>query len=142
MALGKGKLYAEKNPQAALPDSQSATQQARTFYEAYYQAGMAYLTLQNSAEAEKQFQKSVDVSVKQSPDADIALGTLLLHRRQTGEGEALLRRGLAGNPHSWPGQVELGELELSRGHLEPARTAAEKAVELAPQQPLVYRLWQ
>jgi cytochrome c-type biogenesis protein CcmH/NrfG len=47
---------------------------------------------------------------------------------------------LASNPRSWPGQFELGELELSRDHLELALAAAEIAARLAPQQPTVYRL--
>jgi len=47
---------------------------------------------------------------------------------------------LALNPESWPGQFELGKLELSRGNLKPALTAAEKAESLAPAQPVVYRL--
>jgi tetratricopeptide (TPR) repeat protein len=137
---GKKKLFAGKDPQGALRDFQGAIQQAPTFYEAYYHAGMAYLALQNSTEAEKQFQKSVEISQKKYADADIALGTLLLHRGQASEGEPLLRQGVAGNARSWPGQVELGELELSRGHLELAQAAAEAAVQLAPPQPFVYRL--
>jgi tetratricopeptide (TPR) repeat protein len=140
LASGKKKLYAQKDAQSALRDFQTATQKAPTFYEAYYQAGMAYLSLQNSAEAENQFRKSVDISGKKCADADIALGTLLLHRGVGNEGEALLREGLAGNPNSWPGQFELGELELSRGHADPALAAAEKAEALAPNQPVVYRL--
>jgi len=137
---GKKKLYTDKNAQAALHDFQSATEKAPTFYEAYYQTGMAYLSLQNPGEAEKQFRKSVEISQKKCADADIALGTLLLHRNELSEGEALLRLGLASNPHSWPGQFELGELELSRGHLEPALAAAGLAESLAPNQPVVYRL--
>jgi tetratricopeptide (TPR) repeat protein len=82
----------------------------------------------------------VQLSDKKYADADIALGTILLHRNEQSEGEPLLRLGLASNPHSWPGQVELGELELSRGHLEPALAAAQTAAQLAPQQPIVYRL--
>ena len=140
LASGEKKLYAEKNPQGALRDFQSATQQAPTFYEAYYQSGMAQLALQNSSEAEKQFRKSVELSQKKYADADIALGTLLLHHSDFAEGEPLLRQGLASNPQSWPGQVELGELELSRDHLQPALAAAQAAAELAPQQPIVYRL--
>jgi hypothetical protein len=140
LASGKKKLYTEKNAQAALRDFQAATGQAPTYYEAYYQTGMAYLALQNPAEAEKQFHKSVEISQKKYGDADIALGTLLLHRNELNEGESLLRMGLASNPNSWPGQFEVGELELSRGHLESALAAAEKAAELAPQQAVVYRL--
>jgi hypothetical protein len=42
-----------------------------------------------------------------------------------------LRLGLASNPRSWPGQFELGKLELS---------AAENAKVLAPGQAVVYWL--
>lgn len=140
VASGQKKLYTEKNPQAALRDFELATRKAPNFYEAYYQAGMAYLALQNSSEAEKQFRKAADLSEKKYADADIALGTLLLHRNALNEGESLLCQGLALNPHSWPGQFELGELELSRGHMEAALAAAHAAAQLAPQQPVVYRL--
>lgn len=139
-ASGKTKLYTQKNPQGALHDFQSATAQAPAFYEAFYQSGMAYLALQNPAEAEKQFRKSLDLSQKKYADANIALATILIHRNEVREGEPLLRQGLALNPHSWPGQFELGELELSRGHLEPAFAAAQTAAQLAPQQAVVYRL--
>lgn len=137
---GKRKLYTEKDAQAALRDFQAATAQAPTFYEAYYQTGMAYLALHNPEEAEKLFRKSTEISQKKYGDANIALGTLLLHRNEIAEGEPLLRLGLASNPHSWPGQFELGELELSRGHLDAALAAANMAAQLAPQQPVVYRL--
>jgi len=137
---GKKKLYAEKNAQAALTDFQSATKKAPDFYEAYYQAGMACLSLQNPAEAEKDFRKSVELSQKKYADAEIALGTILLHRGEANDGEALLREGLALNPHSWPGQFELGELEVARGHVDLAFAAADEARALAPNQPVVYRL--
>ena len=140
LASGKKKLYTDKDVQAALRDFQSATEKVPTFYEAYYQAGMAQLALQNPVEAEKQFRKAVEISQKKYADADIALGTLLIHRNELDEGESLLRKGLTANPNSWPGQFEVGELELSRGHLQPALAAAEKAAELAPQQAVVYRL--
>ncbi len=139
-ASGKTKLYTQKNPQGALHDFQSAMAQAPAFYEAFYQSGMAYLALQNPAEAEKQFRKSLDLSQQKYADANIALGTILIHRHEVREGEPLLRQGLASNPHSWPGQFELGELELSRGHFESALAAAQTAAQLAPQQAVIYRL--
>ena len=139
-AAGKNKLYIEKNARAALQDFQSATRKAPGFYEAHYQAGMAYLSLQNSADAEIYFRKSVELSNKQYPDADIGLATLLLQRGETQQGEPLLRQGLALNPHSWQGQFAVGELEAGRGHLESALAAAEQAAALASAQPVVYRL--
>jgi tetratricopeptide (TPR) repeat protein len=140
LASGLTKLYRDKNPQGALLDFQSAAGQAPAFYEAFYQCGMAYLALQNPTEAEKQFRKSAELSQKKYADANIALGTVLIHRNEFREGEPLLRQGLAANPRSWTGQFELGELELSRGHLEPALAAAQTAAQLAPQQAVVYRL--
>lgn len=140
MGSGLRKLYKEKNAQAGLNDFQAATAKAPGYYEAFYQAGMAYLTLQKEAEAEKEFRRSAELSQNKFADADIALGTLLLRQGQERDGEIFLRQGLTLNPQSWPGQVELGKLELSRGHLEPALAAAEKAESVAPLQPMVYRL--
>jgi tetratricopeptide (TPR) repeat protein len=140
MTSGRKKLYQDKNAQGALRDFQAATRRAPHYYEAYYQAGMAYLTLQQESEAQEQFRKSVELSQKKYGDADIALGTLLLRQQGPNDGESFLRQGLALSPRSWPGQFELGRLELSRGNLQLAREAAEKAELLAPQQPIVYRL--
>jgi len=137
---GRRKLHTDKDAQGALRDFESAIKQAPDFYEAYYETGMAYLALQNPVEAEKQFRESVEVSQKGYADANIALGTILLQRNELSEGESLLRAGVAGNPHSWPGQFELGQLELSRGQVELALQAAKQAASLAPQQPVVYRL--
>jgi len=137
---GKKKLNVDKNPQSALLDFQSAIAKAPAYYEAHYQAGLAYLAVQHSSEAEKSFRQSVELSKGKFPDSQIALGTLLIHRGEASDGEALLRAGLASNPNSWPGLFALGELELSRGHLQPALVAAEQARSAAPQQPVVYRL--
>jgi len=140
LASGRKKLNVEKNPQSALLDFQSAIAKAPAFYEAHYQAGLAYLALENSPEAEKSFSKSVELSKQKFPDAQIALGTLRIHRGETSGGEELLRAGLSLNPASWPGLFALGELELSRGHLQSALSAAEQACSVAPEQPVVYRL--
>ena len=120
LASGRKKLNVDKNPQSALVDFQSAISKAPGYYEALYQAGLAYLALQNSAEAEKSFRKSLELSRQKFPDAAIALGTLEIQRGEIPRGEELLRAGLALNPTSWPGLFALGELELSRGHLESA----------------------
>jgi len=140
MSSGMNKLFKEKDPQAALIDFQSATAKAPGFYEAYFQCALALLALHKESDAEAQFRKSIEVSHQKYPDAIIALATLLLRRQQGGEGEALLLQGLAMNPQSWPGQIELGKLELARGHIDAALAAAETAESLAPLQPMVYRL--
>jgi len=137
---GKKKLYAGNHPEDALRDLQAAVAKAPDYYEAYYQIGMAFLSLKNPAQAEQNLKKSVELSGQTYAEADLALAILLLSRRDAAQGEPLLRRGLELNPNSWAGYYELGKLELYRMHLEPALDAAQKAESLAPQQPKVYRL--
>jgi tetratricopeptide (TPR) repeat protein len=137
---GKKKLVADKNPQKALKDFESAVAKAPAYYEAYYLIGMTYLSLQDPTQAEKNLQKSVDLSNQSYADAVLALALLLVGRRDTTRGEPLLRRGLELNPNSWVGLFELGKLELYRDQFEPALQAAENAQSLAPDQPVVYRL--
>ena len=140
MDSGKKKLYAGNNADAALRDFDAAVSKAADYYEAYYQMGMAFLSLQKPADAEKHLRSSVALSNQTYPDAVLALAILLLGRHDSAEGEPLLRRGLELNPNSWAGYYELGKLELYRMHLEPALDAAKTAESLSPQQPKVYRL--
>jgi len=140
MDSGKKKLYAGANAESALHDFQGAVAKAPGYYEAYYQIGMACLSLQKPTDAEKNLRTSVSLSNQTYPDAVLALAILLLGRHDSADGEPLLRRGLELNPNSWPGYYELGKLELYRMHLEPALDAAKTAESLDPQQPKVYRL--
>ena len=137
---GKKKLYAGNNAEAALQEFEAAVAKAPDYYEAYHQMGMACLSLQKPADAEKYLRISVSLSHQTYPEAVLALAILLLGRRDPADGEPLLRRGLELNPNSWIGYYELGKLELYRMHIEPALEAAKTAESLAPQQPKVYRL--
>lgn len=140
MDSGKKKLYAGNNAEAALHEFEAAVAKAPDYYEAYYQMGMACLSLQKPAEAENNLRISVSLSNQTYPEAVLALAILFLGRHDSTNGEPLLRRGLELNPNSWVGYYELGKLELYRMHLEPALDAAKTAESLAPQQPKVYRL--
>jgi hypothetical protein len=140
MDAGKKKLYAGNNAEGALQDFEAAVVKVSDYYEAYYQMGMACLSLQKPADAEKYLRTSVSLSNQGYPEAVLALAILLLGRHDSAEGEPLLHRGLELNPNSWVGHYELGKLELYRMHLEPALDAANTAESLAPQQPKVYRL--
>jgi Tfp pilus assembly protein PilF len=140
MDSGKKKLYSGNNAEGALLDFEAAVAKAPDYYEAYYQIGMACLSLQRPADAERNLRASVSLSNQTYSDAVLALAILFLGRRDAAQGEPLLRRGLELNPNSWVGHYELGKLELYRMHLEAALDAAQKAESLAPQQPKVYRL--
>jgi len=140
MDSGKKKLYAGNNAEGALHEFEAAVVKAPDYYEAYYQMGMACLSLQKPADAEKYLRTSVSLSNRTYPEAVLALAILLLGRHDSADGEPLLRRGLELNPNSWVGYYELGKLELYRMHLQPALDAAKTAESLGPQQPKVYRL--
>jgi tetratricopeptide (TPR) repeat protein len=140
MDAGKKKLYAGNNAEGALRDFEAAVAKAPDYYEAHYQMGMACLSVQKPADAEKYLRTSVTLSNQTYPEAVLALAILLLGRHDSADGEPLLRRGLELNPNSWVGYYELGKLELYRMRLEPALDAAKTAESLAPQQPKVYRL--
>jgi len=140
VASGKRTFYVEKNPRSGLKDFQAAVAKAPQYYEAYHQIGLAFLAMQNLADAEKNLRKSVELSRGEYPDADIALGSLLVDHGDPANGEALLRRGLELFPQSWVAHYELARIELARGHIEIARQSAKQAESLAPNKPLPHRL--
>jgi tetratricopeptide (TPR) repeat protein len=140
VASGKRKFYVEKSPQSGLKDFQAAVTKAPQYYEAYHQIGLAFLAMQNLAEAEKNLRMSVELSRSDYPDADIALGSLLVDHGDPANAEPLLRRGLELFPRSWVALYELARIELARGHLETARQSAQQAESLAPNKPLPHRL--
>lgn len=140
MGSGKKKLYSGNDADGAFHDFEAAAAKAPDYYEAYYQMGMACLSLQRPADAEKNLREAVSLSNQAYPDAVLALAVLLLGRHDSAEGEPLLRRCLELNPNSWVAYYELGKLELYRMHLESALEAAKTAESLAPKQPKVFRL--
>ncbi len=140
MSAGKKKLYTDKNAQGALEDFQSAIAAAPEYYEAYYQVGMAYISLGKRDDAETSFRKSIELSSDKYCEADVGLGTLLLDRLDFAQGEKTIRRGVELNPDNWLGQYELGRALLSQDRLAEALKSADQAKSLAPSAAIVYRL--
>jgi tetratricopeptide (TPR) repeat protein len=140
VSAGKKKLYAEKNAQGALQDFQSAITAAAGYYEAYYQVGMAYVSLGKREDAETSFRKSIELSGDKYCEADVGLGTLMLDRLDFAQGEKTLRRGVELNPDYWLGQYELGRALLNQDKLAEALKSADQAKSLAPSAAIVYRL--
>jgi Tfp pilus assembly protein PilF len=140
VASGEKKIYQDKNPQGGLHDLQQAIAIAPGYYEAYYQTAMAYLSLGNSAEAEKAFRQSIDISGDKYGEAAVGLGALLVNGGNSAEGEKDIRHGIELNPNFWLGYYELGRVLLNQKNFADAGKAAEQARSLAPASPLVYRL--
>jgi tetratricopeptide (TPR) repeat protein len=140
MESGQKKLYQDKDSAGGLADFQRAISVAPDYYEAHYQAAMAYLTLRNPGEAEKSFRKSVELSGDKYGEADVGLGTMMVDRGSFSEGENTIRRGLQSNPNLWLGHYELGRALLNEKRISEAQVSAEHARLLAPNAPIVYRL--
>ncbi len=134
------KIYQDKNPKGALRDLQRAIAIAPGYYEAYYQTAMAYVSLGVSAEAEKAFRQSIDISSDKYGEAAVGLGALLVNAGNSAEGEKDIRHGIELNPNFWLGYYELGRVLLNQKNLADAGRVAEQARSLAPASPIVYRL--
>lgn len=140
MLSGKKKLYDQKNAQDGLAAFQEAVSIAPGYYEAYYQIGMADLTLNKRDDAEGSFRKSIQLSSDKYGEADIGLGTMMLDKSAFTEGEKILRHGIDLSPGSWLGHYELGRALLNENRIDEAEKPAEQARSLAPNVPIVYRL--
>ena len=140
MASGEKKLYSDKNPQAALTDLQQAVTVAPTYYEAFYQIGMAYLTLGTKADAEKNFRKSVEVSNDKYGEPVIGLASFLIDTGDLAQSETMTRHGLELSPNSWFGHYQLGRILFTETKVADAEKSAQQARSLAPNAAIIYRL--
>jgi tetratricopeptide (TPR) repeat protein len=140
MASGEKSLYTNKNPKEALAEFQHAVSIAPGFYEAYYQMGMAYLTLAKRDEAERSFRKSVEVSNDKYGEAVIGLASFLIDAGDLVQSETMTRHGLELSPNAWFGYYQLGRILFTQNKVADAQKSAEQARSLAPNAAIVYRL--
>jgi len=140
MASGKKKLYKDKDAAGGLADFHQAISTAPDYYEAHYEAAMAYLTLGNRGEAEKSLRKSIEVSADKYGEAEVGLGTVMVDKGDYASAEKAIRRGIELNPNLWLGHYELGRAFLNEKKISDARDSAEQARLLAPSAAVVYRL--
>jgi tetratricopeptide (TPR) repeat protein len=140
MASGNKKLYVDKDAAGSLEDFQQAVGLAAGYYEAHCQIAWAYLALGKRADAEKSFQKSIEVSADKYGEADVGLGTMMLDRGDFSVAEKTIRRGIELSPQFWLGPYELGRALLNDHRIADAEKSAEQARALSPLTPIVYRL--
>lgn len=140
MESGKRKLYKNKDAQGSLADFEEAVKTAPSYYEAHYQMAMAYLTLGVREPAEKSLREAIELSGDRYGEADVALGTMMLDKRDFSAGEKTIRRGVELSPNSWLGYYELGRALLNQNRIQEAKNAALHARSISPNAALVYRL--
>jgi TolA-binding protein len=133
-ALHKGmdKLYKKKDPSGSMPYFQKVLTIAPSFYEAYYQEGMAYTYEGKPADAETAFKKAIAASEDMYPDACFGLGAILSDQEKFKESEKLLRHGLEMQPEAWRGHFELARALTGLGRTAEAEQSALEARRLNP----------
>lgn len=137
---GKRKFWVDKNHEAGMQDLERAVSIAPSYYEAYYEIGMADLALGKTDPAEQSFRKSLEASAEKYGNAYVGLGSVLVSQGKVSDGEKALIQGVELNPKSSLGFYELGKIQLSQKRLEEAGKSAEQARSIAPNFASVYRL--
>jgi len=82
----------------------------------------------------------VDMSGGKYGAGFVGLGTLAVDRKEYPSGEKLLRQGVTLSPDFWLAHYELGRTLFLEGRIDDARTSAEQARSLAPDNAIVYKL--
>ena len=108
-------LYGKHDPAGSLPFFQETLKLAPKFYEAQYQAGMAYRSLGRAPESEAAFAGAAAASEGHYSPAQFALASVLSDRRKFAEAEVTARNGLQGEDDSGPGHYELARALLGQG---------------------------
>ena len=117
----------------SLPEFQRAIKSFPGFYEAYDMLGVAQLAMLNSADAEKSFRKSIDLSLGQYAAPHFGLGLILcIDYKQFAEAEEIVRDGLDLDPADASGHFALAWVLFTAGRLPEAEQSAREAVRYKP----------
>jgi tetratricopeptide (TPR) repeat protein len=101
-----------------------------SFYEAYYNEGIAEIQLHQTDEALQSFQKAIDIRGGRYARAYFGYGLVLAQLGRSEEAESLVRRGLEEDSSLSDGYAILSILLFNRNRLEEAEEAAHKALRM------------
>ncbi len=135
---GMDKLYKKNDPSGSMPYFQKVLAVAPGYYEAYYHEGMAYTIESKPADAERAFQKAIELSKDSYPDADFGLAAVLSDQNRFKESEVLSRHGLVLRPDAWRGDLELARALDGMGRSAEAEPFALEARKRNPSFPGLY----
>jgi tetratricopeptide (TPR) repeat protein len=112
----------------SLPHFQRAITEFATYYEAYFEIGMADLKLSRTADAEQALRKSIELSGGQYAEPLFALGAVFINEGKFAESEAVTREALDLDPTSWAGHYCLGWALLALNRLDEAEKSVREAL--------------
>jgi tetratricopeptide (TPR) repeat protein len=128
VASGKTKLYEQHDAAGALDDFKQALSAAPNYYEAEYQAAMAYLSQGKRDEAAASFQKSIDLSGGKYGEGFVGLGTLAVDRKDYAQAEKEVRQAVTLSPDFWL----LANIHLKEKDYRAAEADIDEYVKLDP----------
>jgi tetratricopeptide (TPR) repeat protein len=111
-----------------------------TFYEAFYNMGIAEEKLGNATEAESAFRKSLELSSNRYAPAHFGLGLMLATEKEYAEAESMVQSGLAIDPKDGGGYYALAWIRYTTDRLPDAEDAAREALMREPGMAAAYVL--
>ena len=119
---------AKNDPAGSLSHFTKATETFPKYFEAYYNMGVAEMTLGHMDEAIKAFQTAIDLSGGQYARAEFGYGYLLCQEGRPVEAEKIIRRGLEVEDTSPQGYVILGQALKQLNRLDEAEKSVHEAL--------------
>jgi tetratricopeptide (TPR) repeat protein len=138
-AYAKGiALKAKPDYAGALEQFQKAIKISPTYYEAYAEAGVAEVNLNKPEDAEKDLNKSVELSEGKYPAALFYLAGLQNNQRKFDDALQTAQKGIALDGNAWRGQFEMARALTGLKRADEALPYAKHAAELAPDNSQMY----
>ncbi|HKW62677.1 MAG TPA: tetratricopeptide repeat protein [Candidatus Acidoferrum sp.] len=135
-AFAKGvRLLQKGDLNGSLAYFQRALTKDPSYYRAYHDLGLAYLQLGETARAEEDFQKSIDLTNGGFAPSDFAMAMILCQRQQFQQAERLIQNGLAMDPGSALGKYFLALVQLALNQPAEAEKSAREALWRSANQP-------
>jgi len=119
---------AKNDPAGSLSHFTKANEAFPRYFEAYYNMGVAEMTLGHMDEAAKAFQTAIDLSGGLYARAEFGYGYLLCQEGRPVEAEKIIRRGLEVEDVSPQGYVILGQALKQLNRLDEAEKSVHEAL--------------
>lgn len=128
-AFAKGtRMLQRGDARQSLAFFQKALEKEPGYYQAYHNLGLAHYQLGETARAEEDFQKSIDLANGGYAPSQFALAMILCEKREFGQAERLIQNGLAMDPGSAVGKYFLGLVQFALDRTAEAEKSARDAL--------------
>jgi tetratricopeptide (TPR) repeat protein len=133
-------LLAAKVWAGSISEFRKAIKAFPTFYEAFYNMGIAEQRMGHATEAESAFRKSLELSSDRYAPAHFGLGLMLATEKEYTEAESMVQSGLAIDPKDGGGYYALAWIRYTTDRLPAAESSAREALLREPSMAAAYVL--